>query len=246
MSGRIALMVRGLPSIGIDEAVERLGKYYAKVPSDQKVFHTSPSFTGLSSQNAISFLNNKTGDFTGGGGLNSQVITDLRQLQRDFNDYVQTNQGIYTNSPTTTSRAKLYKRVGFKDVPDGGQVLDSRRISPDDLPYVKAIDAAVMPKPFKDVLEVGGLPVFIKGEDGVVAASKINRNTILDALRGYRNSSDILGIEASGVLDEKRIKRRMAKFNEFGEYTDRPIEQPPALSNQSFQGIIDDYDVIPF
>lgn len=251
MSGRIALMVRGLPSIGIDEAVERFSKYYIKPPSDQKVFHASPSFTGLSSQNAISFLNNKTRDFSGGGGLNQQVMADLRRLQKDFNDYTQTNQGIYTNNPTSASRAKLYRRVGFRDMPHGEQVLDSRRISPIDNPYVQAIDMAVLPELFNKTLgNTGSLP-FLKTEDGIVSAERLNRIKLLNALRGDTIAISAIERDAGNILDTKRHKRIVAKFNEFGEYIDRPLAQapafqPPAFSNQSFQGIIGDYGDIPF
>ena len=251
MSGRIALMVKGLPSIGIDEAVERFGKYYAKPSSDQKVFHTSPSFTGLSSENAISFINNKTGGFSGGGGLNQQVMADLRRLQKDFNDYTQANQGIYTNSPTSASRAKLYRRVGFRDMPHGGQVLDSRRISPIDNPYVQAIDMAVLPELFNKALGRSSPLPFLKTEDGIVSAQRLNKTRLLGALRGNPISTLAIELDVGRILDTKRHKRIAAKFNKFGEYIDTPptqisVFQPSAFSNQSFQGIIDDYDDIPF
>ena len=87
MSGRIALMVRGLPSIGIDEAVERFGKYYPQPQSG--VFHESPSFTGITNANSISFINAKTNSYDGGQGLTQDSRRDLRKLREDFESYTQ-------------------------------------------------------------------------------------------------------------------------------------------------------------
>ena len=46
MTNRIALKVRGLPSIPIDDAIERFGKYYPKPVEQEEIFHISPSFIG--------------------------------------------------------------------------------------------------------------------------------------------------------------------------------------------------------
>ncbi len=137
MSSRIALMVKGLPPIGIDEAIERFGKYYPEPRFG--VWHESPSFTGRVENNSVMFTDSQ-GSLKGGGGLNAQVMADLRKLQSDFNNYTSQYPNIYTNSPTSESRAKLYRRIGFKDVPNGGQAIDRRIILPEDLPYVQALD----------------------------------------------------------------------------------------------------------
>jgi len=84
MSSRIALMVKGLPPIGIDEAIERFGKYYPEPRFG--VWHESPSFTGRVENNSVMFTDSQ-GSLKGGGGLNAQVMADLRKLQSDFNNY---------------------------------------------------------------------------------------------------------------------------------------------------------------
>ena len=207
MSGRIALMVRGLPSIPIDEAVERFGKYYPEPKSG--IFHTSPSFTGISKGNSISFVNAKTGDYSGGQGLNKQVISDLRKLQEDFNQYSLANPGIYTNSPTTGSRAKLYRRVGFQQSPDSlFQAIDTRSIADADVQYVKAIDAAIFPET-KNILQKNTLPAFFFSNGNVLAASRLNANTLQSLFRGIDRNSIIselpLAIE-SGLSNKKYLK----------------------------------------
>jgi hypothetical protein len=180
MPGRIALMVRGLPSIPINEALERFSKYYPKPKPG--VFHTSPSFTGMSSNNIISFYNANTNSYSGGQGLTKESMRDLRKLQEDFNNYIQENPSIYTNNPTSKSRAKLYRRVGFKDLPNYEQYLDARRISDNDMPYVKAIDT-IMPltKRFPNT----ALQPFFKYGSNVVASSRLNNDVIVDVMQGY-------------------------------------------------------------
>ena len=180
MSGRIALMVRGLPSIGIDEAVERFGKYYPEPKSD--IFHTSPSFRGMNTNNSISFVNAKTNSYSGGQGLTKESMRDLRKLEEDFNNYIQENPNIYTNNPTSKSRAKLYRRIGFNDLPNNEQYLDARQIKGDDLPYVKAIDTIM---PFTKRFPHTALQPFFKYGDNVVASSRLNTNVVTDVIQGY-------------------------------------------------------------
>ena len=182
MSGRIALMVRGLPSIGIDEAVERFGKYYPEANSN--IFHESPSFQGLSSSNSISFVNAKTGDYSGGQGLTQDSRRDLRKLREDFESYTQANPAIYTNSPTSDSRAKLYRRVGFLDTGNRNQVIDTRRIASQDLPYVQAIDASILPSGLRKVLRPNVMQTFISNGSNVLAGSRLEGNALEYAMRG--------------------------------------------------------------
>lgn len=248
MSGRIALMVRGLPSIGIDEAVERFSKYYPEVNNNKSVFHESPSFIGTSASNTIAFTDAKTGGYKGGQGLSADAIRDLRKLQKDFNAYIESNPDIYINNPTTESRAKLYRRVGFKDVDNQLQVLDSRKINPNDLPYVQAIDKATLPTPMSLALGNSSLPVFFKRGGNIVAGSRINKRSILNALMGYRDSADILDIEIAGAFDDRRLKRRMAQYDNEGQLLNRTSYNQsiynPSLTQS--QGIVDYYDDIPF
>jgi hypothetical protein len=180
MSGRIALMVRGLPSIGIDEVVERFGKYYPEPKSD--IFHTSPSFKGMNTNNSISFVNAETGSYSGGQGLTKESIRDLRKLQEDFNNYIQENPNIYTNSPTSKSRAKLYRRIGFNDLSNKEQYLDARQVRDDDMPYVKAIDTIM---PFAKRFPNTASQPFFKYGDNVVASSRLNNYVITDVIQGY-------------------------------------------------------------
>ena len=183
MSGRIALMVRGLPSIGIDEAVERFGKYYPEIKSG--VFHTSPSFTGMNTNNSISFVNAKTGSYSGGQGLTKESMRDLRKLREDFENYTQANPSIYSNSPTSDSRAKLYRRVGFQQDPDSNfQVIDTRRIAEQDLPYVKSIDAGVLTPREKKVLRPNVTPSFLSTDAGVIAMSRLSPITMWSLMGG--------------------------------------------------------------
>lgn len=216
MSGRIALMVRGLPSIPIDEAVERFGKYYPS--SRTEVFHKSPSFLGKVTGNSVSFTNASTGTYEGGQGINKQTMGDLRKLQEDFNKYITENPGIYTNSPTSASRARLYKRVGFNSNSlTGTQALDARRIADEDLPYVKALDSAIHQGATKNALNINATPAFLKSGDKVSSMSRINTDLILSALRGG-NVNNILTEAVDYALSSKptfklrsQIKRRSAR-----------------------------------
>lgn len=181
MPNRIALMVRGLPSIPIDEAVERFGKYYPEPKS--AIWHRSPSFTGISSKdNSISFVNAKTSSYSGGQGLTLESRRDLRQLQKDFTNYIQENPGIYTNNPTSKSRAKLYRRIGFNDLPNNEQYLDARRVKSEDLPYVKSIDTII---PFTKRFPNTASQPFFKQGDNVVASSRLNSDFVVDVMQGY-------------------------------------------------------------
>jgi len=207
MSGRIALMVRGLPSIGIDEAVERFGKYYPEPKSG--VFHTSPSFTGVSKNNDISFVDAKTNSYEGGQGLNKQVISDLRKLRKDFEEYTSANQGIYTNSPTSESRAKLYRRIGFLDTGNRNQVIDTRRIASEDLPYVQAIDASILPNEERKVLRPNIMQSFLSNGSNVLAGSKLEYNTLPSVLRGDKPIYTLSDMIDAFHLKKKQVKDEM-------------------------------------
>lgn len=175
MSNRIALMVRGLPSVPIEDAVERFGKYYA--PPKEGVFHSSESFPkGYSSPSGTITFVDKQGGYQGGGGLTKSAMRDLRQLQADFEAFTSENPSIYNANPTTKSRAKLYSRaIGAKNLPDGWglQAIDTRRIAEADFPYVQAIDVSVLPSDIKSILRPNVLESFIGDGDRVVAASRI-------------------------------------------------------------------------
>lgn len=203
MSGRIALMVRGLPSIGIDEAVERFGKYYPEPKTAD--FHKSPSFTGYIRNNDVAFVN-KQGNFEGGQGLNRQTMSDLRQLRKDFKDYTAQNQGIYTNSPTSKSREKLYKRIGFLDYGNRNQVIDTRRIASQDLPYVQAIDTSVLPSGIKEVLRPNTMESFISSGGNILAGSRIGGSVLEAAIRGGKEKQMLPEIIDASL--EKRRKTR--------------------------------------
>lgn len=203
MSGRIALMVRGLPSIGIDEAVERFGKYYPQPISG--VFHQSPSFVGQINDNNVSFFDTKTKGYSGGQGLTKQSISDLRKLKQDFENYVQSNPQIYTNEPTSESRAKLYRRVGFQDLPNGVQVLDARRIASEDLAYVQAIDAAINSKGSK---QPSLSPLFLSSNGVVISSSRIRPEVIESALKQKPN--DLSGdVNWAIAMKQKNVKKRL-------------------------------------
>lgn len=179
-------MVRGLPSIGIDEAVERLGKYYPEPRSE--IFHESPSFIGMNTNNSISFVNAKTNNYDGGQGLTKESIRDLRKLQEDFNKYIIDNPNIYTNNPTSKSRAKLYRRIGFNDLPNNKQYLDARQVKNDDLLYVKAIDTIM---PFAKMFPNTASQPFFKYGDNVVASSRLNIGVVNDVIRGYSPTNSL-------------------------------------------------------
>lgn len=204
MSGRIALMVRGLPSIGIDEAVERFGKYYPQPKSD--VFHESPSFIGTIQSNNVAFRNAVTNNYDGGQGLNRQNISDLRQLQKDFKDYTNSNPDIYTNSPTSESRAKLYRRVGFLDIGNKNQVIDTRRIASQDLPYVQAIDASILPSGQRKVLRPNVMESFISNGKNVLAGSRLEGNALEYAMRGGDELYMLPDIIDTSFKERKEIK----------------------------------------
>jgi hypothetical protein len=216
MSGRIALMVRGLPSIGMDEAVERFGKYYRK-PAEG-VFHSSESFPkGYSSPSGTITFVDKRGGYQGGEGISKQVMRDLRQLQLDFKSFTSENPSIYNASPTTKSRAKLYSRaVGMQNTPIDWQyqVVDTRRIAEQDLPYVKAIDSVALPGRMREIIRPDKSPLFIKRGDNVISASRINRDVFIPSIRG--ESSNALENAFDSALSSKRIntQSRVQKINE--------------------------------
>lgn len=169
MSGRIALVVKGLPPVPLEEAIKRFGQYYKRPASG--VFHSSQSFPkGESSGGIISFVNAE-GGYSGGGGLTKQSIGDLRQLQKDFLSFVEQNPSIYTNSPTSESRAKLYRRIGFKG-DQSWQVLDARRVSEKDSPYVQALDTAMLSPREREVIGIPNTNAFFKLEDGTIRTAK--------------------------------------------------------------------------
>lgn len=216
MSGRIALMVRGLPSIGIDEAVERFGRYY-KSPVEG-IFHSSESFPkGYSSPSGTITFVDKQGSYQGGGGLTKSVMRDLRQLQSDFKSFTSENPSIYNANPTTKSRAKLYSRaVGMKNLPIDWQyqVVDTRRIAEQDLPYVKAIDSVALPARMANIIRPEKTPLFLKRDNNVIAASRINRDIFIPSIRG--ESSNALENAFDSALSSKRIdaQTRIEKMNE--------------------------------
>ena len=184
MSNRIAVLFRGLPSLSIEEMQSRFAKYYPQHKTTD-VIHSSPSFIGKIDNGSISFTD-KSGSYQGGTGLNQQVMADLRQLKNDVETYVNSNPNVYTNQPTSPSRAKLYRRVGFQDAyppkesswvegyEPGYQAMDTRRIATEDLPYVKALDA-ILQNPFANkALGNQSLAPFIKSGDKVVSMSRMS------------------------------------------------------------------------
>ena len=191
MPGRIALMVRGLPSIGIDEAVGRFGKYYT-LPK-RGVFHSSASFPeGYSSSRGTITFTDKQGGYEGGNGLTKQAMGDLRQLLADFKNFTSENPSIYNAQPTSKSRAKLYSRaVGAKNLPNDWsyQVIDTRRIAEQDLPYTKAIDKAILPDKEAEILVPNQLTAFLNVDGYVIAGSRIS-GAFRDAMRGDTSKID--------------------------------------------------------
>ena len=183
MSNRVAILFRGLPSLPIEEMQSRFAKYYPE-HKIKDVFHNSPSFIGKLDSGSISFTD-RAGSYDGGTGLNQQVMADLRKMKADAETYVNANPNVYTNQPTSPSRAKLYKRIGFQDAyppkasewvegyEPGYQAMDTRRIATEDLPYVKALDA-ILQNPFANkALGNQSLAPFIKSGDKVVSMSRM-------------------------------------------------------------------------
>ena len=185
MSNRTAILFRGLPSLPVEEMQQRFSKYYPSRKS-QDVFHESQSFKGIVDDGSISFTD-RAGSYSGGTGLNQQVMSDLRQLKSEAESYVNTQPNVYTNQPTSPSRAKLYKRMGFQDAypptpqswregeyEPGYQALDSRRIATEDVPYVKALDA-ILQNPFANkALGNKSLAPFLKHGDKVISMSRMS------------------------------------------------------------------------
>lgn len=184
MSNRIAVLFRGLPSLPIEEMQTRFAKYYPEHKT-KDVFHDSSSFIGKVDGGSISFTD-RAGSYDGGTGLNQQVMADLRKMKNDADAYVNNNPAVYTNQPTSPSRAKLYKRMGFQDAypprasgwvegyEPGYQAMDTRRIATEDLPYVKALDA-ILQNPFANkALGNQSLAPFIKSGDKVVSMSRMS------------------------------------------------------------------------
>lgn len=213
MSGRIALMVRGLPSISVEEALERFRKYYPKPVTGE--FHRSPSFIGNSNNNVITFVNATTGSYGSGSGINLQKRTDLKKLGKDFKEYSLANPSVYINSPTTESRAKLYRRVGFTDSPDGSQFLDTRRIANEDLPYVRAIDKT---SPLTKNIPNKSLEPFFKYGDNVIASSRLSKDVVAKVFQS-NSPSDFLSQEIDKELSMRKQVRGMP--NPFASPEDR-------------------------
>lgn len=272
MSGRIALMVRGLPSIGIDEAVERFGKYYPEPRTG--IFHQSPSFVGRVENNSVMFTDSK-GGVQGGTGLNAQVISDLRKLQADFNDYTSRYPDIYTNTPTTESRAKLYRRIGFRDVPDGGQAIDKRIVLPEDLPYIQALDGMIQssgvnkalgninPRQIENITGKYDLESWVRGRRYSAGETprerelrlideEVKQTQKLEAARLGMNYPDYLTMRSAQA--EESMRQRMAE--RMSRARQRPIESSspepsPFVSTANIPvpsrpSAMDDYDDIPF
>lgn len=217
MSGRIALMVRGLPSIGIDEAVERFGKYYPEIKSG--VFHTSPSFTGMNTNNSISFVNAKTNSYSGGQGLTEESMRDLRKLREDFESYTQANPSVYSNTPTSDSRARLYRRVGFQQDPSSNfQAIDTRRIASEDLPYVQAIDASIMTPSIRRILRPNVMESFVKNGDNVLAGSRLGGGGTLENIMKGGNEKYMIDDIFSRSLSAKRFGGLSPKGKTRSEY----------------------------
>ena len=184
MSGRIALIIKGLPAIPVEDAIDRFRKYYPDPISG--VFHQSPSFIGRVEQNQI-FFTDWHGNTKGGRGLNAQIMSDLRKLQSDFNEYTSKNPRIYTNTPTTESRARLYRRVGFKDIADSPeQVIDRRVVSTEDLPYIQALDGMLLRTEVNKALGNTKPPEIINSGDydfSYLLKNKPTREDLSDSLR---------------------------------------------------------------
>lgn len=178
------ILFRGQKPLELEELRDRLSKYYPSevnaamgLPLEKEIFHKSPNFIGSIKDNSIEFTDS-IGSYTGSTGLNKDVMRDLRQLGEDATRYMQDNPDIYYNFPTSKSRAKLYRRFGFKDLPsfngEGlGQVIDTRRIATQDMPYVQAVDRVVYGDPTAKVLGWNSPPPFYKIGDNVVAANRI-------------------------------------------------------------------------
>ena len=186
MTGRIALMVRGLPPIPLENVSQRLGKYY-KIGGDDivqpKEFHNSKSFkSGYDYGGEIAFTN-KDGGMEGGGGLNKQVMEDLRKLQTDFEKHIESNPNIYTNKPTSPSRAKLYRRaLGFQG--EEFQALDARRIAQEDLPYTQALDPKVLDPNISLALGNPKQQAFVRMPDGTIRSlDRFDRRGVKTLLR---------------------------------------------------------------
>lgn len=272
MSSRIALMVRGLPPIGIDEAIERFGKYYPEPRFG--VWHESPSFTGRVENNSVMFTDSQ-GSLKGGGGLNAQVMADLRKLQSDFNNYTSQYPNIYTNSPTSESRAKLYRRIGFKDVPNGGQAIDRRIILPEDLPYVQALDGLLQtsgvnkalgninPRQIENITGRYDLESWVNGRrfsssetprerELRIIDEEVKQGQKLEAARLGMNYPDYLTMRSRQAEESmrQRMAERMSRARQRTWESFAPEPNPfastaniPAPSRSS---IINEYDDIPF
>ena len=195
MSGRIALMVRGLPSIPIEDAVERLGKYYPQT-LERNTFHKSSTFTGTTFPKIlgetyipeVGFKNNVTGTDEPEGAFTLDKRKDLRKLGDDFEAFVEDRPSIYYAGPTSNSRAKLYRRIGFKDLLQGGQILDARRIAQDDLPYTQSLDPKLLGQLASQLpVNAGSNPAnaFIKMEDGTIRSlDRFNPSVLTSAIKG--------------------------------------------------------------
>jgi hypothetical protein len=274
MSGRIALIIKGLPDIPVEDAIDRFRKYYPDPVSG--VFHQSPSFIGRVDQNQIVFTDQQ-GSTKGGRGINAQIMTDLRKLQSDFNEYTSKNPGIYTNTPTTESRAKLYRRVGFKDIADSPeQVIDRRAISTEDLPYIQALDGILQRAEVNKALGNTRPPEVVNAGDYDFPSLLKNKPTsedLSDSLRQkelVRTTNEVdqreraeaarLGMSYDDYFNmrsaeaEQRMRQRMAeRMSRARQRTPEsfapepnPFASTANIPAPSRPSVMDDYDDIPF
>lgn len=227
MSGRIALMVRGLPSIPIEDAVERFSKYYTK--PQNKVFHSSESFPKAESVfGEISFVG-KDGTTQGGTGLTKEAIRDLRKLKEDFEGFVVENPSIYTNYPTSRSRRNLYSRMGFEG--SDLQALDARRITSQDLPYTQVLDPNILPTNTVEALGIQPRQGFIKTQDGTVRSLQRfapSLNNLFSGKVPKESALDLLELELTrSLVDQNKQKEKKIRETLRGtpQFMDRLVAQ---------------------
>lgn len=219
----INVLFRGRKALPLEEVRDRFSQYYPQeveramgFEPKKNIFHKSDSFIGYEKDGEISFTD-QFGQFKNDRGINKQIMADLRKLGDEAESYMKDNPALYINTPTSDSRARLYRRSGFKDDPSpffgvrGIQALDTRRIASDDIPYVASIDRAIYGDEVSRALGYNSLPPFIKSGINVISASSLKK--VRNPFTGGRlahplfdGDEEFIRKQAQNVLESKKFR----------------------------------------